>query len=124
MAKKARQCQRDAGFFGDGTRAFRLRCIRTTEGLYLLRWGFQSPDECFALNPASLPRSFSHKRQEAAGLGVRAATLEREAHERKSRCAPFAKRFVSAVTIIAEIKKARPAGVFYWPIFPSRVPRS
>ena len=32
----------------------------------------------------------SHKRQEAAALGTRAATLEQQAHERKSRPRPFA----------------------------------
>jgi indole-3-glycerol phosphate synthase len=52
----------------------------------------------------------SHKRQEAAALGVRAATLEQQAHERKSRPRAFAEALRAApVTIIAEIKKASPS---------------
>lgn len=52
----------------------------------------------------------SHKRQEAAALGARAAALEQQAHDRKSRPRPFAKALRStAVAIIAEIKKASPS---------------
>ena len=52
----------------------------------------------------------SHKRQEAAALGVRAAELERAAHERKSRPRPFAEALrAPGVAIIAEIKKASPS---------------
>jgi indole-3-glycerol phosphate synthase len=52
----------------------------------------------------------SHKRQEAAALGARAAALEQQAHERKSRPRPFAEALrSSAVAIIAEIKKASPS---------------
>jgi indole-3-glycerol phosphate synthase len=52
----------------------------------------------------------SHKRQEAAALGVRVAELERAAHERKSRPRPFAEALRSpGVAIIAEIKKASPS---------------
>jgi indole-3-glycerol phosphate synthase len=52
----------------------------------------------------------SHKRQEAAALGIRAATLEQQAHERKSRPRPFAEALRAApIAIIAEIKKASPS---------------
>jgi indole-3-glycerol phosphate synthase len=53
----------------------------------------------------------SHKRQEAAALAPHAASLEREAHARKSRPRPFAAalRQPAGGAIIAEIKKASPS---------------
>jgi indole-3-glycerol phosphate synthase len=52
----------------------------------------------------------SHKRQEAAALGPRAAALEQAAHERKSRPRPFAQALRQpGAAIIAEIKKASPS---------------